>query len=57
MLKDQVCASIDRIRPGCRVLVLYGDQIIDPFAKESYRSSRKKSQEKELIEEVEQGDF
>lgn len=56
MLKDQVCQGIERIKPGCRVIVLYGDQIVDPYQRDNYRNSRRKAREKEAIEIVEQGD-
>ncbi len=54
MLKEQISASIRKIKPGCRVVILYGDQLIDPCETSENRKKRNNRQRNEE-EESEQG--
>lgn len=54
-LKQQVLAGIKRIKPGCRVLVLYGDCILDPALPDSRSRYRRMQREKDSVEVVEKG--
>ena len=54
MLKDQVLRGIERVKPDCRVLVLYGDCMLDPCS--SNNRNRKKTREREFKEALEQGE-
>jgi ribonuclease Z len=55
MMKSQIRAGLNRVNPECRVLVLYGDSIIDPVSTETNKRSRRKNRERETTEVSEQG--
>ncbi len=56
VLKEQICLGMQKIKAKFRVLVLYGDHIIDPLAEDFPKNSRKKTREKEFEQVIVEGD-
>ncbi|GAB4273220.1 MAG: ribonuclease Z [Candidatus Rifleibacteriota bacterium] len=50
MLREQIKSGLERMKPDCRVLVLYGDNMVDPLGNDSNRGKNRRNRERDSLE-------